>query len=221
VQQEVLAGLKKIPFLSKLSDEILTALAEKAKAVKYPKQATILMEGDETSSLHIILSGKVRVFGSDDKSKEVTLLLQEAGSYFGEIALLTEEPRSASVSTLEPTVCAVISKHDFIIWLKGHPDVAIDLLSVLSEKIRHLTEKVKLMALSNVYERTVKVLQSLAVEEGNVRVIPNRPTQQDLAEMTGASREMINKIMKELTKGNYISIEEKSMIIHKKLPASW
>jgi CRP/FNR family transcriptional regulator, cyclic AMP receptor protein len=221
VQQEVLAGLKKIPFLSKLSDEILTALAEKAKAVKYPKQATILMEGDETSSLHIILSGKVRVFGSDDKSKEVTLLLQEAGSYFGEIALLTEEPRSASVSTLEPTVCAVISKNDFIIWLKGHPDVAIDLLSVLSEKIRHLTEKVKLMALSNVYERTVKVLQSLAVEEGNVRVIPNRPTQQDLAEMTGASREMINKIMKELTKGNYISIEEKTMIIHKKLPASW
>jgi CRP/FNR family transcriptional regulator, cyclic AMP receptor protein len=221
VQQEVLAGLKKIPILSKLSDEVLTKLAEKAKSVKFPKQATIMMEGDETSSLYIILSGKVRVFSSDDKSKEVTLLVQEPGSYFGEIALLSEEPRSASVATLEPTVCAVVSKTDFINWLMTHPSVAIDLLGVLSEKIRHLTDKVRLMALSNVYERTVKALQAMAVVEGNLTVIHNRPTQQELASMVGASREMINKIMHELTKGGYVTIEDKIMIINKKIPASW
>ncbi len=221
MQQEVLAGLKKIPFLSKLPDEILLTLVEKAKPAKHPKQATIIMEGDETSSLYIILSGKVRVFSSDDKSKEVTLLVQEAGSYFGEIALLSEEPRSASVATLEPTVCAVISKSDFIHWLRSHPDVAIDLLGVLSEKVRQLTDRVRMMALSNVYERTIKVLLAMAVVEGNVSVIQNRPTQQELAEMVGASREMINKIMQELTKGGYITIEGKTMVIQKKPPASW
>jgi CRP/FNR family transcriptional regulator, cyclic AMP receptor protein len=221
VQQEVLAGLKKIPFLSKLSDEVLLTLAEKAKSSKFPKHATVLMEGDESSSLYIILSGKVRVFSSDDKSKEVTLLVQEPGSYFGEIALLSEEPRSASVATLEATTCAVVSKSDFINWLMCHPNVAIDLLGVLSEKIRHLTEKVRLMALSNVYERTVKALQAMAVVEGNATVIHNRPTQQELASMVGASREMINKIMHELTKGGYVTIEDRVMIINKKLPASW
>ena len=221
MQQEVFTGLKKIPFLSDLSDEVLTALAEKAKPAKFPKQATIIMEGDETSSLYIMLSGKVRVFSSDDKSKEITLLIQEPGSYFGELSLLTDEPRSASVVTLEITTCGVISKSDFINWLRMHPDVAISLLGVLSKKIHQLTDKVRLMALSNVYERTVKALQAMAVVEGNVSVIHNRPTQQDLASMVGASREMVNKIMHELTKGGYIEVQDKSFIIVKKLPSSW
>lgn len=221
MQKEVYAGLKKIPLLSNLPTDALLALADKAKSAKFPKQATIIMEGDETSSLYIILSGKVRVFSSDDKSKEVTLLIQEPGSYFGEIALLSDEPRSASVVTLESTVCAMISKSDFINWLMIHPDVAISLLGVLSEKIRQLTDKVRVMALSNVYERAVKTLQAMAVVEGNVSIIHNRPTQQELASMVGASREMINKIMHELTKGGYVTIEEKTLIINKKLPASW
>jgi CRP/FNR family transcriptional regulator, cyclic AMP receptor protein len=221
VQQEVFAGLKKIPFLSRLSDEVLTTLADRAKSAKYPKQTMVVTEGDETSSLFIILSGKVRVFSSDDKSKEVTLLIQEPGSYFGEIALLTDEPRSASVMTLEQTVCAVISKSDFINWLMNYPDVAISLLGVLSDKIRQLTDKVREMALSNVYERTVKTLQDMAVVEGNVSVIRNRPTQQELASMVGASREMINKVMHELTKGGYVVVEDKTLIINKKLPSSW
>jgi CRP/FNR family transcriptional regulator, cyclic AMP receptor protein len=221
VQQEVFIGLKKIPFLSRLSDEVLITLAERAKSVKYLKQTMIVSEGDETSSLFIILSGKVRVFSSDDKSREVTLLIQEPGSYFGEIALLSDELRSASVVTLEKTTCAVISKSDFISWLMNHPDVAIALLSVLSEKIRHLTDKLREMALSNVYERTVKALQELAVVEGNVSVIHNRPTQQELASMVGASREMVNKVMHELTKGGYVAIEDKTLIINKKLPSSW
>ncbi|WP_411728509.1 Crp/Fnr family transcriptional regulator [Methyloglobulus sp.] len=221
MQQEVFTGLKKIPFLSKLSNEVLITLAEKAKSAKFPKQATIIMEGDETSSIYIILSGKVRVFSSDEKSKEVTLLIQEPGSYFGEIALLSDEPRSASVVTLEKTTCAVISKSDFINWLMNYPDVAITLLGVLSEKIRHLTDKVRQMALSNVYERAVKALQEMAVVEGNVSIIHNRPTQQELASMVGASREMINKIMHELTKGGYVVIEDKTLIINKKLPTSW
>lgn len=221
MQQEVFAGLKKIPFLSNLADEILATLAEKAKPLKFPKQATIIMEGDETSSLFIILSGKVRVFGSDEKSKELTLMIQEAGSYFGEIALLTDEPRSASVVALENTTCAVISKADFIHWLMGHPEVSISLLGVLSNKIRQLTEKAKQMALSNVYERIIIALQEMAVFENGVRVIHHKPSQEDLAKMIGSSREMVNKVMQELTKGGYVTIQEKNLIINKKLPTSW
>jgi CRP/FNR family cyclic AMP-dependent transcriptional regulator len=221
MQQEIFLNLKKIPLLSRLPDEALNALAAKAKSVKFPKQAIIMTEGDETSSLYIILSGKVRVFSSDEKSKEVTLLIQESGSYFGELALLGDEPRSASVETLEKTVCGIISKNDFKYWLVSHPDVAMGLLSELSEKIRHLTEKVKQMALSNVYERTIKVLQDMAIKEGDIFVIDNKPTQQELANMVGSSREMINKVMKELTKGGYIVIKDKTLRIENKPPASW
>ncbi len=221
MQQEVFLSLKKIHFFSKLPDEELNALAAKAKSVKFPKQAIIITEGDETSSLYIIISGKVRVFSSDEKSKEVTLLIQESGSYFGELALLGDEPRSASVETLEKTVCGIISKNDFKYWLVSHPDIATGLLCELSEKIRHLTEKVKQMALSNVYERTIKVLQGMANKEGDIFVIHNKPTQQELANMVGSSREMINKIMKELTKGGYVVIKDKTLRIENKPPAFW
>lgn len=221
MQPEVFSGLKKIPFLARLPDEALQILASKAKPAKFPKHEVIITEGDETSSLYIVLSGKIRVFSSDNKSKEVTLLIQEAGSCFGEIALLSDEPRSASVITLERTLCGVISKNDFIHWLTAHPEVAINLLGVLSEKIRSLTEKVKQLALSNVYERTIKVLEDMAHPKGNLLVIDTRPTQYELATMVGSSREMINKIMQELIKGGYIVIEDKSLRIKKKLPVSW
>lgn len=221
MQNDVLTSLSQIPFLSGQAEDALSALAAKAKILKFPKQAVVISEGDETSSFYVILSGKVRVFGSDEKSREVTLLVQEAGHYFGELALLSDEPRSAAIETLEATVCAVIAKPDFIHWLKAHPDAAIELLKVLSQKVRFLTEKVKQMALSNVYERTVKMLYDLAQPEGDSLVICNKPTQQELANMVGSSREMINKIIKELTKGGYIAVNGKTLRIEKKPPASW
>ena len=95
MHQEIFLGLKKIPFFSKLPDETLHTLAGKAKSFIFPKQAIIISEGDDSSSLYIILSGKVRVFSSDEKNREVTLLVQECGSYFGELALIGNEPRSA------------------------------------------------------------------------------------------------------------------------------
>lgn len=221
MQQEVFLSLKKIPLLEKLPDEALNALAAKAKAIKFAKQAVIISEGDKGNSLYIILSGKVRVFSSDDKSKEVTLLIQGAGSYFGELALLGDEPRSASIEALEKTVCATLTKSEFKAWLLVYPEVAIGLLSDLSDKIRYLTEKVKQLALSNVYERTIKVLQEMAVQEGEVWVVANKPTQQELANMVGSSREMVNKVMKELTKGGYVVIKDKTLRIENKPPASW
>ncbi len=221
MHQEIFLGLKKIPFFSKLPDETLHTLAGKAKSFIFPKQAIIISEGDDSSSLYIILSGKVRVFSSDEKNREVTLLVQEPGSYFGELALIGNEPRSASVEALEKTVCGIISKSDFKHWLAGHPDVALGLLCDLSDKIRHLTEKVKQLALANVYERTIKVLQDMAVKENGIFVVHNKPTQQELASMVGSSREMINKIMRELTKGGYIAIKGKTLRIENKPPDSW
>ena len=165
MQQDILSGLKKIPFLSHLPEQELTALASHAKTGTFPKQAFIITEGDETTSLHILLKGKVRVFSSDEHGKEVTLNIQEPGSYFGELALLDDQPRSVSIITLEKTTCGIISKTDFRRWLGDHPDAAFGLIQDLSRKVRNLTVKVKDLALSNVYERTVKALQEMAIEK--------------------------------------------------------
>lgn len=221
MQQEVFLGLKAIPFLSDLPDDTLFELASHAKKNNFPKHAFIFNEGDETNSLFILLSGKVRVFTCDEQGKEVTLLVQTPVSYFGELALLSNEPRSASISTLENSCCAIISQADFKHWLLQHPNVAYGLIQDLATTVRRLTDKVKQLALSNVYERTIQTLQEMSAEEGGVSVIHSRPTQQELANMVGASREMVNKILKELTKGGYIVLKGDTLRIERELPVSW
>ena len=123
MQHEVFSGLKEIPFLSDLPDETLSELASHAKQNTFPKNAFIITEGDETNSLYILLSGKIRVFSSDAQGKEVTLLIQTPVTYFGELALLSSEPRSASVITLEKTRCAIIAQTDFKKRLFDNHDV--------------------------------------------------------------------------------------------------
>lgn len=221
MQQNVITALKKIPFLSDLADDALTSLAAPAKKTSFSKNTFIINEGDESNSLYILLSGKVRVFTCDQEGREVTLLIQKPVSYFGELALLSNEPRSASVISQEQSVCAVIGRSDFKRWLAQNPDVAYGLIQDLAEKVRRLTHKVKQLALSNVYERTIQALQELAIEENETFVIHNRPTQQELANMVGASREMVNKIMRELTKGGYVVIKDNTLRIEHKLPANW
>ncbi|NOT84160.1 MAG: Crp/Fnr family transcriptional regulator [Methylococcaceae bacterium] len=200
---------------------MLAVLAANAKLAKFPKHATIITEGEVSSSLYIVLTGKVRVFTSYADGKEVTLLTQGPGSYFGELALLTDEPRSASVTTLESSVCGIITRADFLSWLTLYPAVAIDFLGILSEKVKYLTEKIKQLALFNVYERTISVLKDMARQEGDCFIIDNRPTQQELASMVGASREMVNKVMKELTRGGYVVVLDKSLRIEGRLPSNW
>ncbi|WP_019866335.1 Crp/Fnr family transcriptional regulator [Methylovulum miyakonense] len=217
MQQEALLGLKKIAFLSLLPDDAIESLALKAKCCTFPKHTIIITEKDETDSLYIIVSGKVRIFTSDNTGREVTLMTQDSGSYFGELALLGNEPRSASVITLEKTVCGIISKTDFKVWLTEHPDVTLNLLNDMSEKIRQLTQSVKNLALSNVHERTVQVLYKLACKDQNGNlIIYDRPTQLELASMIGASREMINKVLRELERKGHVEIHDKTM--HLKIP---
>ena len=113
--------IRKIPLFSNLKADVLQSLGALAKVTRYPKNTIILHQGDSSHSLFIILTGKVRVYVCDGE-KELVLQIQEAGSFFGELALLTDEPRSASVKTLEKTDCAIIAQNDFRVWLASSLD---------------------------------------------------------------------------------------------------
>ncbi|WP_394754147.1 Crp/Fnr family transcriptional regulator [Crenothrix sp.] len=215
------AQIKNITFLSRLSKEALEDFLGNAKTVVYSRRELIISEGDVASAFFIIISGKVRIFSCDDKGREVTFNILNSGAFFGESALLTDNPSLVSIKTLEATICIVISKINFINWLMSYPSEATHLLSCLSLTIRQLTDKFTQMALLNVYERTVIVLMAMADDKDNLKVIYNRPSQQDLAFMVGASREMVSKIMRDLTKGGYVKVVNKALIITKTPPSSW
>jgi CRP/FNR family transcriptional regulator, cyclic AMP receptor protein len=221
VDTNLYEALGKIPIFSQLSDDALRSLASHATIKTYPKNTIVINEGDDTASFHFILSGTVRVYLSDENGKELTLSVDGPGKYFGELALLDDAPRSASVITCEKATCGIISKAEFKAWLNNNPNAPFGIINGLVSKVRTLTDKVRALALSDVYGRLVIELQNMAEDSDDKRIIENRPTQQDLANMIGASREMVSKIFKELIKGDYITIDGKRLIINKKLPSSW
>ena len=206
---------------SVLSPEDLNLICECGAAKTYPKHSIVINEGDLSDTLYIIRHGKVKVYVSEADGREVTLSILGPGEFFGELSLIDEAPRSASVVTLESTSLSLISKAAFQQCIKEHAEIAIKLLHVLCQRIRSLTESVKKLALLDVYGRVARTLESMAIAKDGVQVIEQRLTHQDIASMVGASREMVSRIMKELTTGNYIQFKEKQITLLKKLPLHW
>ena len=206
-------------------DEILSVIdlrdfAQHAVTRTFPKNTVVVSEGDQTDSLYIIVSGRVKVYVSDEKGKEIVLSESGPGEYFGEM-VLDEGPRSASVMTIEPTQFLVVPKEDFKEFVAKSPEFALHLIRKLIRRVRALTNDVKSLALMDVYGRVARMLLDLATERDGTLVIENRPTQQEMANRVGASREMVNKILRDLTEGGYIAIEPDLITIARTLPAAW
>lgn len=215
------SALKAIPFFKGLPEEDLSVIWHHATIKSFQKNTIILNEGDLTDSFYAILDGKVKVFLSNEHGKEVVLAIEGPGAIFGEMALLDDAPRSTSIMTLEPSRFAVISRHDFKSVLAQNPGIAFSLVSLLSQRVRRLTESVRGFAMLNVYGRIINLFLSLAKEDGGKLVIAEKLTQQDIASRVGASREMVSLILKDLTVGGYISIDGRRITIHKKPPIDW
>jgi CRP/FNR family cyclic AMP-dependent transcriptional regulator len=214
------AELKNVPLFSTLSDADIEAIASLATTRNVPANTLVVHEGDQTDSLYIIRSGRVRIFLQDDKGKEVILTTQGPGDYFGEM-VLDGGPRSASVMSTEPCQFTIISKVNLERFIQSSPAGALAIIRQLIARVRSLTDNVRNLALLDVYGRLRKTLLDLAVEENGVRVIKEKLTQQDLANRVGASREMVSKIMKELSVGGYIRTERKIITVLRDPPTGW
>lgn len=210
-----------IHIFSGLSDKELSLIESHAVTRSFPKNAVVINEGDETDSLYIIISGAVKVFLSDEHGKEIIINNQGPGEYFGELALIDDAQRSASVMTTEKSTFSMISKNDFREVLAKNPNIALSLIKDLTQRVRALTDNVKSLALLDVYGRVAKVLLSMAKPHDNKLVVEEKLTQQDIANHVGASREMVARILKDLTIGGYITTKDRKIIINEKLPANY
>jgi CRP/FNR family transcriptional regulator, cyclic AMP receptor protein len=216
-----MTDLRSIPLFEGVAEAELHALAECTVTRSYPKQAIIVSEGDDTDSLYLILAGRVKVYLSDEAGKELILAIKGPGQYFGEM-VLDSQPRSASVMTLEPSQFAILSRADFKAFLLRHAEVALQLIENLIRVARGLTHNVRSLAMLDVYGRVARILLELAVDQGGGKlVIPEKLTQKDIAARVGASREMINRILRDLTTGGYVTLEGGRITINKAPPARW
>jgi CRP/FNR family transcriptional regulator, cyclic AMP receptor protein len=131
-------------------------------------------------------------------------------------------PRSLSAQALEASRCCVVAGDELRQFLAAEPDFALHLTHKLMHMVRRLTEQVKSLALQDVYGRIVRLLTDLSDEAGYERVLRYKLTQQDIADRVGSSREMVNRIMKELAAGGYVVADDTHrLVIRRKLPAAW
>ena len=186
-----------------------------ARQEKYAKHAEIMAEGDRTSGLYILLSGKVKVVLRSEVGKEVILAMLNPAEFFGEMALLDDAPRSADIVAMAPTTVLVIAKQEFKIWLQRQPDMALVIIKALAQRLREADRKIADLALMDVYGRVVRTLLGLAKQDSQGRmVVSENLSQQSLADIVGASREMVSRTLKDLAQVGHIWFDGKDIIVN-------
>jgi CRP/FNR family cyclic AMP-dependent transcriptional regulator len=214
------ANPTKNPTAADLMPGVVQALAAHGIVRNYAKNAIIITEGDPSDSLYVILSGRVKVYLSEDGGKEIILDVHGAGSYVGEMAF-DDQPRSASVMTLEPCKLSVVTQSRFREFLKQEPEAVEHLIHNLIHRARTATEKVRSLALLDVYGRVARLLLDLAEEKDGRLAIAQPLTHQDIAHRVGCSREMISRLFKDLVAGGYLTIEGRRIFLKRSLPNRW
>lgn len=209
--------LANISLFAGLNEGTLDAIQQMATSRSYPKNSIIINEGDISNSLYMLISGRVKVFLSDEEGREFVVANLESGDYFGEWGLLDDERRSASVMTIEKCQFKLIHKKDFDYLRSQHPEMNSFIMSQLVCRVRELTDNIKTLALKDVYGRIRKLLSDLSNKSAEQN-ITERLTQQEIANRVGSSREMVARILKDLTSGGYLHIEKKQIQIKKALP---
>ena len=213
--------LDRVDLFEGLTESQVNALVERSRMRVFAANTIVVSEGDEGNSLFIIQNGSLKAFLTDNVGREVTLSLLDPGDYFGELALLDEAPRSASVMAVTRSEVLQIPRTAFLELIEVYPACLQLVVRNLVGRILLLTESVRSLALVDVFGRISRVFDSLAVEQDGLLLIDRRLTQQDLANMVGASREMVNRILRDLVAGGYIEIEQQRILLCKKLPRHW
>jgi CRP/FNR family transcriptional regulator, cyclic AMP receptor protein len=213
--------LKNFELFQSLENDDLEGVISHIHSRNFPKKTQIVTEGDDSHSLYFLLDGRVKIYLDDDNGKEIIVNVHQKGDFFGELGLIKSIPRTASVLTLEDCRIGIMPKADFKFCMVNYPEFAMSLIANLSDRLIEATETIRKLGLMDVYRRIAETFLDLSVEEGDIRIIKEKLTQQNIASRVGASREMVARILKDLRAGGYIAQESGQIKLLKNLPHSW
>ena len=216
-QQLVAEAMRRVPIFSSLDADQLRDLARAARRHRYDRDEVIFYQGDPGDTFYILLSGQVKVSVSSADGQEAILVMLEQGESFGEFALLDDQPRSATIETTLPTEVLALRKNDFHRLLRQHPEMAIQLLRVMTKRLRATDQLVQDAAFLDVADRLAKKLLQLMETHGRQtergREIDIHLTQQELAAMIGATRESVNKQLGALRERGLVAVDRQRITV--------
>lgn len=210
--------LQRVGIFADLPVEGLRDLGQRMQPREYPVGAVIVGQEDRGDSLFVVTEGRVKVVLYGDSGREIILSMFRAGEIFGEMSLLDNQPRSASVLAVEPTRALVLERAAFNTHLVSHPQTAIAVLAEMSRRLRQADKVIGNLALLDVYGRVARMLKDLAEKDGvetdEGTLIRERPTQQEIASMIGTSRETVSRALNDFAKRGLITMNGKQIILH-------
>lgn len=204
--------LRKVPLFSQLAPADLERVVEISRERAYPRNSVILFEDDPGDALYVVATGQVKVVLIGEDGREVILSVMGEGEFFGEMALIDDEPRSAHVIAMEDSTLLVIRREDFQVQLQQTPGIGLALLRELSRRLRRVDEKVGSLVLLDVNGRVAQLLLELADEAGADR-ITRRLTHHTIAQMIGSSRETVSRTMRELVEKGHVEVSRREIVI--------
>jgi CRP/FNR family cyclic AMP-dependent transcriptional regulator len=207
------AVLKSVPLFASFPDEQLRMLVTVVTRRSAPRSSLIMAAGDPTDSLYLVISGRLKVMMGDAEGKEVILSIIGPGEFFGEMGLIDDSPRSASVVAIEPCELLSLSRRDFKKCMAENFEMTITVMKGLVRRLREADRKIGSLALLDVYGRVARLLLDMSEDVNGQKMVTKRLPKQDIAKMIGASREMVSRVMKDLQLGGYIEVRGSTIVL--------
>ena len=210
--------LQSVSLFWDLTEEELGYITEKMVSKLYDAGQVILLEASEGEQCFFVTEGSVKITRLSKKGREVILAILSDGDIFGEMSLLDGEFRSANVVALDDTEVLTLNRNDFLLVLKNYPQIAIRLLKEMAHRLRKSDRQIASLSLSDAEKRIAMCILRIADEKGVIKKgqvsIPKIPIQQDIANMSGTSRETVSRALKLLVKEGFIQRNGKELIIY-------
>ena len=205
--------LKSLPVFAGFSQDQLRALGAMVMRRGAPRGSAVMREGDPADCLYVVVAGRLKVLMGEPDGKETILSILGPGEFFGEMSLIDDHTRSATVIAIEPCELLAITRRDFRRCLVENSDLAMAVMRVLVRRLREADRKIGSLAMLDVYGRVARLLLDMSESVNGRRVVTKRISKQDIARMIGASREMVHKVMKDLQVNGYIEVQGSTIVL--------
>ena len=209
--------LRTVPIFSELTDADISSLARLSSRRRYPKDTVVFFENEEGDFFFMILEGRIKVTILGDDGREVILSMLGPGDFFGEMALLDNEPRSATAIAVEESELLSLHRTDFQTVLTDNRSITTALIKILTARLRRANHQISTLALLDVYGRVARVIVDMAREEGrrlrDGRIAFRRATHQEIANRIGTTLETVTRMLKDIELQGLIHIEGKEIVV--------
>jgi len=209
--------LRTVPIFAELSDADIASLSRLATRRRYPKDTVVFFENEEGDFFFMIVEGRIKVTILGDDGREIILSVLGPGDFFGEMALLDNEPRSATAIAAEETELLCLHRNDLQTVLTDNKAILTSFIKVLTSRLRKANHQISTLALLDVYGRVARVIMEMAKEEGrrlkDGRIAFRRATHQEIANRIGTTRETVTRMLKEIERQGLIEIDGKEIVV--------